>query len=54
MVVGERDTKFTVIAGEMAALLPDASVHVVPGAGHAVHLEEPGAVARVLCNERVL
>jgi 2-succinyl-6-hydroxy-2,4-cyclohexadiene-1-carboxylate synthase len=45
LVVGERDEKFRAIAAEMAAKLPDAAVVVVPGAGHAVHLEAPDATA---------
>jgi pimeloyl-ACP methyl ester carboxylesterase len=32
----------------MASALPTARVSVVPGAGHAVHLEAPGAVAEVI------
>ena len=48
LVVGECDAKFRAIAGEMAAALPDAAVVVVPGAGHAVHLETPDAVAGVI------
>jgi 2-succinyl-6-hydroxy-2,4-cyclohexadiene-1-carboxylate synthase len=48
LVVGERDEKFRAIAERMQPLLPDARVHPIPGAGHAVHLEAPGAVADVL------
>jgi 2-succinyl-6-hydroxy-2,4-cyclohexadiene-1-carboxylate synthase len=48
LITGERDAKFRAIAGEMAAAVPDASVVVVPGAGHAVHLEVPDAVAGVI------
>jgi 2-succinyl-6-hydroxy-2,4-cyclohexadiene-1-carboxylate synthase len=48
LVVGERDEKFAAIAERMASVLPDAEVVVVPGAGHAVHLEAPGAVAAVI------
>jgi 2-succinyl-6-hydroxy-2,4-cyclohexadiene-1-carboxylate synthase len=48
LVVGERDEKFRGIAGDMAAALPRARVHVVGGVGHAVHLEAPGAVADVI------
>ncbi|MGH2883153.1 MAG: alpha/beta fold hydrolase, partial [Solirubrobacteraceae bacterium] len=44
LVVGERDEKFRVIAAQMASALPDAELVLVPGAGHAVHLEAPGAV----------
>ena len=48
LVVGERDTKFTAIAREMAALIGSANVVVVPGAGHAVHLEAPDVVAEII------
>jgi 2-succinyl-6-hydroxy-2,4-cyclohexadiene-1-carboxylate synthase len=48
LVVGERDAKFREIAARMAALLPCGRVEVVPGAGHAVHLEDPRAVAGIL------
>jgi 2-succinyl-6-hydroxy-2,4-cyclohexadiene-1-carboxylate synthase len=48
LVVGERDEKFGAIAAQMASALPDAEVIVVPGAGHAVHLEAPEAVAEVI------
>jgi 2-succinyl-6-hydroxy-2,4-cyclohexadiene-1-carboxylate synthase len=48
LVVGERDAKFRAIAERMAASLPGAVVHVVPGAGHAVQLEAPTAVAAIL------
>jgi len=42
LVAGERDRKFAGIAREMAAAIgPTARVVVVPGAGHAVHLERP-------------
>jgi 2-succinyl-6-hydroxy-2,4-cyclohexadiene-1-carboxylate synthase len=45
LVVGERDGKFRAIAARMAERLPNASVVVVRGAGHAVPLEQPEAVA---------
>jgi 2-succinyl-6-hydroxy-2,4-cyclohexadiene-1-carboxylate synthase len=48
LIVGERDLKFRAIAEEMAAALPRARVYVVSGAGHAVHLEAPGAVADLI------
>ena len=48
LVVGERDQKFRAIATEMASRLGRAEVVVVPGAGHAVHLEAPEAVARAI------
>ena len=43
LVVGERDAKFRAIAERMGA-----PVVVVPGAGHAVHLEAPAAVAAAI------
>jgi 2-succinyl-6-hydroxy-2,4-cyclohexadiene-1-carboxylate synthase len=48
LVVGERDEKFRALAERMAPALADARLHVVPGAGHAVHLEAPHAVADVI------
>jgi 2-succinyl-6-hydroxy-2,4-cyclohexadiene-1-carboxylate synthase len=48
LVVGARDEKFRAIAGKMAERLRDARVHVVEGAGHAVHLERPDALAELL------
>ena len=48
LVVGESDEKFRAIAAQMAAELPRAGLVVVPGAGHAVHLEAPGAVAAAI------
>ncbi|CAA9479951.1 MAG: 2-succinyl-6-hydroxy-2,4-cyclohexadiene-1-carboxylate synthase [uncultured Solirubrobacteraceae bacterium] len=52
LVVGERDAKFRAVATQMARALPMAGVTVVPGAGHAVHLEAPEAVARILLAHR--
>ncbi|HEX3801303.1 MAG TPA: 2-succinyl-6-hydroxy-2,4-cyclohexadiene-1-carboxylate synthase [Solirubrobacteraceae bacterium] len=48
LIAGERDAKFTSLAQEMARLIPDASVKVVAGAGHAVHLERPDKVVEAL------
>lgn len=48
LIVGERDGKFRALAERMAALIPDATLHVVAGAGHAVQLERPDAVAALL------
>lgn len=48
LIVGERDEKFRAIAARMAEAIPGATVHVVAGAGHAVHLERPDAVAALL------
>jgi 2-succinyl-6-hydroxy-2,4-cyclohexadiene-1-carboxylate synthase len=48
LIVGERDQRFRATAEKMAAELPQARLHVVPGAGHAVHLEDPWAVAGLI------
>src|SRR3954469_1425072 len=45
LVVGERDEKFRAIAERMLERLPSARLVVIPGAGHAAHLEQPEAVA---------
>lgn len=43
LMAGVRDPKFVEIARRMAAALPTARFEPVDGAGHAVHLERPGA-----------
>lgn len=48
LVAGARDAKFRAIAERMAAAIPGASLEVVPGAGHAVQLEAPAALAAIL------
>jgi 2-succinyl-6-hydroxy-2,4-cyclohexadiene-1-carboxylate synthase len=48
LIVGERDRRFRRTAERMAEALPAARLHVVPGAGHAVHLEQPWAVAALI------
>jgi 2-succinyl-6-hydroxy-2,4-cyclohexadiene-1-carboxylate synthase len=48
LVVGERDAKFRAIAARMGERLPNARVIVVAGAGHAVQLERPEAVAAAI------
>jgi 2-succinyl-6-hydroxy-2,4-cyclohexadiene-1-carboxylate synthase len=46
LVAGALDAKFAAIAREMAAAIgPAARVVLVPGAGHAVHLERPAELA---------
>jgi 2-succinyl-6-hydroxy-2,4-cyclohexadiene-1-carboxylate synthase len=47
LVVGDEDARFEVIARDLAARLPDARVERVAEAGHAAHLENPDAFARV-------
>jgi 2-succinyl-6-hydroxy-2,4-cyclohexadiene-1-carboxylate synthase len=48
VVVGERDAKFRAIGERLADALPDAELVVVPGAGHAVHLEAPERLAAII------
>jgi 2-succinyl-6-hydroxy-2,4-cyclohexadiene-1-carboxylate synthase len=45
LIAGERDEKFRAIGEQMAPEIPSAQLIVVAGAGHAVHLEAPAAVA---------
>ena len=48
VVVGERDEKFRALGKRLATSSPRGSLVVVPGAGHAVHLEAPDAVASAI------
>ncbi len=43
LVTGEADAKFSLIAEHMRRALPDAAHAVLPGVGHAAHLEAPAA-----------
>lgn len=43
LLAGALDAKYCELAHEMATVLPQCRVHVVPDAGHAVHLEQPAA-----------
>ena len=52
LVVGERDPRYLEHAAAMAARIPGARVHIVPGAGHALHLERPGALRRIILGGR--
>ncbi len=52
LIVGEHDQKFRAIAERMADALPDATLHVVSGTGHAVQLEAPEVAARLLAPPR--
>ncbi len=52
VIVGERDQKFRELAWRMGRGIDEAEVIVVPGVGHAVHLEDPRSVARSLSGYR--
>ena len=45
LIAGSDDAKFVAIAQQMAAVIPQATVHLISGAGHAAHLEAPDATA---------
>ncbi|HTC80771.1 MAG TPA: alpha/beta fold hydrolase, partial [Acidimicrobiia bacterium] len=49
LMAGEHDTKFSALAFRLAAGIgPGAGISLVPGAGHAAHLERPQSVAAIL------
>lgn len=52
MLAGERDEKYVDIARRAAERIPDARVVVVEGAGHALPLERPEAVAEAVTATR--
>lgn len=43
LIAGEDDAKYSGMARAMASRMPAATVRIVAGAGHAVHLERPDA-----------
>jgi 2-succinyl-6-hydroxy-2,4-cyclohexadiene-1-carboxylate synthase len=51
LIAGERDRKFSALAHRMARGLPQAEVAIVPGAGHAVHLESADVVAGIIVRD---
>ena len=48
LIAGERDGRYVEAAQRMASLIPEASVRIVSGAGHAPQLEQPLRVAELL------
>jgi 2-succinyl-6-hydroxy-2,4-cyclohexadiene-1-carboxylate synthase len=48
VLAGERDAKFAALAQRLAGGLPEATLTIVPGAGHALALEAPRAVATAI------
>ena len=50
VVVGERDAKFRALGERLVRELPDAALHVVPGAGHGLPREAPRELAAILAS----
>jgi len=48
VLAGERDAKFSELGRRLAEGLPDATLSLIPGAGHALPLEAPAAVAAAI------
>ncbi len=48
LVAGQRDERFVELARRMSAVLPQSSVHLMPGCGHNVLLEAPAALAALI------
>ena len=46
LLAGSEDEKFSAIARDMAKVIPNAAVEIVPNAGHAAHIDQPEACAR--------
>jgi 2-succinyl-6-hydroxy-2,4-cyclohexadiene-1-carboxylate synthase len=51
-IAGERDGTYAKLAERIVTRVPGARALIVPGAGHAVHLEAPGIVAAALVGEQ--
>lgn len=50
VVAGEHDTKFAALGQRLVGALGSARSALVPGAGHAAHLERPAATAEVIAD----
>jgi 2-succinyl-6-hydroxy-2,4-cyclohexadiene-1-carboxylate synthase len=50
VLAGERDAKFVALGRRLAAALGDATLTIVPGAGHALTIEAPEAVAAAIAS----
>jgi 2-succinyl-6-hydroxy-2,4-cyclohexadiene-1-carboxylate synthase len=48
VVAGALDAKYVAVAERLADSIPDATLEVIAGAGHSVHLEQPDAFVGVL------
>jgi 2-succinyl-6-hydroxy-2,4-cyclohexadiene-1-carboxylate synthase len=45
LIAGEHDATYRQLACDIRGCIPNAQINIVEGAGHAVHLERPGAFA---------
>jgi 2-succinyl-6-hydroxy-2,4-cyclohexadiene-1-carboxylate synthase len=50
VVAGEDDDKYAAVALRMARALPNGRAALIPGAGHAAHLERPEAFSELLAD----
>lgn len=48
LVAGAADTRYVGVMTEMATLMPDASLVVIPEAGHAIHREKRGELVQAV------
>ena len=48
LLAGRNDAKFVGLAQAMEPPMPQARVHVIPDAGHTIHLEQPELYAKVV------
>jgi len=50
LIAGADDARYVAFAEQLGAALPDARVEIVRNAGHAVQVEQPAVVARLLAD----
>jgi 2-succinyl-6-hydroxy-2,4-cyclohexadiene-1-carboxylate synthase len=48
LIVGSSDQRYVAVATRMSALLPQARLTVVQGAGHTVHVDQPDTFVRLV------
>lgn len=48
LLAGMLDTKYATLVSQMGKLIPQASVQIVPNAGHNIHLEQPQMFANYM------
>jgi 2-succinyl-6-hydroxy-2,4-cyclohexadiene-1-carboxylate synthase len=50
LIAGELDAKFVTLNQRLAAVIPQATLRLIPDAGHTVHLEQPEAFLSTVTN----